>query len=129
MDPRALISVCVCTFKRPHYLKRLLEHLINQSTEDLFRFSITVADNDVLESARAVVLECARDSAVPLRYCVEPEQNIALARNRAVSKAEGELIAFIDDDEFPAKDWLATLYKALVHSASAGVLGPVRPFF
>ena len=40
-------------------------------------------------------------SGCRVKYCVEPRQNIALARNKALQNAEGDLIAFIDDDEFP----------------------------
>src|SRR5207245_10546140 len=43
------ITVCVCTYKRPHYLKRLLGELGNQDTSGLFTYSIVVADNDHLQ--------------------------------------------------------------------------------
>src|SRR5262249_27980318 len=36
---------------------------------------------------------------------------------------------FIDDDEFPAADWLQTLVAACHNYHSDGVLGPVRPHF
>ena len=48
-----------------------------------------------------------------ISYDVEPEQNIALARNRAIGNASGEYVALIDDDEFPDKQWLLTLYEAI----------------
>src|SRR5207245_11391150 len=106
------ISVCICTYKRPGFLKRLLRELDRQETESDFTYSIVVADNDRLQSASPVVSECAMTSSIPIKYCVEPEQNIALARNKAVENASGDYIAFIDDDEFPAKDWLLTLFRA-----------------
>jgi succinoglycan biosynthesis protein ExoM len=67
--------------------------------------------------------------AVPIAYCVEPEQNIARARNGAVANADGDFIAFIDDDEFPIKEWLLTLFTTCVELAVDGVLGPVKPHF
>jgi glycosyltransferase involved in cell wall biosynthesis len=60
---------------------------------------------------------------------VEPEQNIALARNKAIENAKGDFIALIDDDELPAPQWLLNLYKALNRYQSDGILGPVLPFF
>jgi len=60
---------------------------------------------------------------------VEPEQSIALARNRAVENARGDFIAFIDDDEFPCKDWLLNLYKAYSMYNADGILGPVLPHY
>ncbi|HSR13371.1 MAG TPA: glycosyltransferase, partial [Thermodesulfobacteriota bacterium] len=62
-------------------------------------------------------------------YCVEPEQNIALARNLAVENAAGDYIAFIDDDEIPADNWLLVLYRACRAFGVDGVLGPVLPRF
>lgn len=123
------ISVCVCTYKRPHSLKRLLGKLSRQETKGQFTYSIVVADNDCSGSARNVVEEFAATSSFPVIYCVEPQQNIALARNKAIAHAEGKFIAFIDDDEFPAEEWLWKLFETCHTFGAAGVLGPVKPFF
>jgi len=131
MEPAKLphISVCACTYKRPELLKRLLEELVKQETRNLFTFSVVVADNYEAESAKGLVREFAAASALPITYCVESRQNIALARNTAISHANGELFAFIDDDEFPSPTWLLTLFNAWKQYGPAGVLGPVRPYF
>jgi glycosyltransferase involved in cell wall biosynthesis len=123
------INVCVCTYKRPRFLKRLLEDLHSQDTGGLFTYSIVVADNDYLRSAEPVVSNFAAKSTIPVKYCVEPQQNIAMARNKAIGNGDGEFIAFIDDDEFPADDWLCNLFKAYVAYGVDGVLGPVLPHF
>lgn len=123
------ICVCICTFKRQDLLKRLLSELRHQDTNGQFTYSIVVADNDRLQSARSVTMECASSSSIPVTYCVEPRQNIALARNKAIESATGEFIAFIDDDEFPTKRWLLTLFDTLHQYRAAGVLGPVKPHF
>ena len=126
---RRKICVCICTYKRPELLGRLLSSLQEQQTEGLFEYSIVVADNDRSESARQTVESYARQSKVCVSYYVEPEQNIALARNKTIENAKGNLIAFIDDDEFPLDNWLLNLYKALICFESDGVLGPVIPYF
>jgi succinoglycan biosynthesis protein ExoM len=123
------ISVCVCTFKRTRLLKRLLDKLECQRADGCFGYSIVVADNDFEQSARQLVANFGETSKVPSVYCVEPQKNIALARNKALESARGEFIAFIDDDEFPADDWLLNLLKACEEFRAAGVLGPVRPHF
>ncbi|HTX22421.1 MAG TPA: glycosyltransferase family 2 protein [Candidatus Aquilonibacter sp.] len=123
------ISICICSFKRPHLLKCTLENLRELATEGLFSYSIVVADNDREESARATVGEFARTSLVEVVYCTETEQNISLARNKALEFAKGDLIAWIDDDEFPDQDWLLVFFKALQKFKTDGVLGPVKPIF
>jgi succinoglycan biosynthesis protein ExoM len=123
------VSVCVCTYRRPQLLKHLLEELRSQETGGLFSYSIVVVDNDLSRSAELVVAEFADSSTISIKYCMESQQNIPLARNKAVENAEGDLIAFIDDDEFPIKRWLLTLCEALDKYGADGVLGPVKPHF
>ena len=123
------ISVCICTFKRPHFLKRLLEELKRQETRDEFTYSIVVADNDHSRSAERVVSQFAATSPVPVCYCVEPRQNIARTRNKAIENATGDYIAFIDDDEFPIVRWLLTLFDACHTYNADGVLGSVKPHY
>jgi|SRR5271167_2042618 len=123
------ISVCICTYKRPQFLKRLLEKLNGQETNGLFSYSIVVVDNDHLQSSERFVLDFSAGSSFPIKYCVEPRQNIALARNTAIENSSGEFIAFIDDDEFPISRWLLTLFESLNEYGVDGVLGPVIPHF
>jgi succinoglycan biosynthesis protein ExoM len=123
------ISVCICTFKRPDLLTQLLERLKNQRTDGLFTYSVVVADNDAARSAENAVAHCVADGKLQVTYCVEPHQNIALARNRALAHTEGDFAAFIDDDEFPIDEWLFNLFKTCQESGADGVLGPVKPYF
>jgi succinoglycan biosynthesis protein ExoM len=123
------ICVCICTYHRPLLLGQLLSKLQNQETLGFFDYSIVVVDNDKLQSARQTVESFARQSRIPLSYYVEPEQNIALARNMAVSHATGDFVAFIDDDENPIDEWLLRMYQALSKYKADGVFGPVIPRF
>jgi glycosyltransferase involved in cell wall biosynthesis len=90
---------------------------------------VVVADNDEKQSARQMVQDF--DMRAPIRavYCVEPEQNIARARNKALEHATGDYVAFIDDDEFPATNWLANLIETFLVYHADGVLGPVKAHF
>ncbi len=123
------ISVCICTFKRPELLKRLLDRLEGQITKGLFTYSIIIADNDARQSAGGVVAAQAAASSIEIIYVVEPRQNIALARNSALENSKGDYIALIDDDEIPEMNWLLGLLQACLFYRADGVLGPVRPYF
>src|ERR1051326_8119836 len=120
------VCVCICTYRRPELLKRLLQSLKDQETGGTFTFSVVVADNDKSGSGRQTVAESAAEGAVTVTYCIEPRQNIALARNRALEAATGDYIAFIDDDEFPERQWLSLMLAACARYGSDGVLGPVK---
>jgi succinoglycan biosynthesis protein ExoM len=128
-DVSGHISICVCTFQRPKYLRQLLEALAAQRTTGLFTFDIIVVDNDRSETARRVCEGFHATSRVAVGYYVEPVQNIALARNRAIAKATGDFVAFIDDDEVPDDAWLLRLFEACERFQSDGVLGPVVPSY
>ena len=123
------ISVCICTYKRAELLAKLLNALKDQDSGSFFTYSVVVVDNDYMGSAREVVHSLKSQSSISISYHIEPEQNIALARNRAVANADGEFIAFIDDDEFPSKSWLMNLYKSRDEFCADGVLGPVVPSY
>jgi succinoglycan biosynthesis protein ExoM len=123
------ISVCACTYKRPEFLERLLAGLVEQEADGLFTYSVVVTDNDSQRSAEPIVAKFAASSPIPVTYCVEPRQNICLARNTAIAHSRGEFVAFIDDDEFPEKRWLVNLFKACNTDGVAGVLGPVKSYF
>jgi len=88
-----------------------------------------VADNDHLQSAKPVLSEFAATSSLETIYCLEPRQNIALTRNKALEHTKGDFVAFIDDDEFPIQDWLLTLFETCQRYGVDGVLGPVKPHF
>lgn len=123
------ISVCVCTYRRPGLLRRLLQDLTIQQTDGLFSFSVVVADNDAEKSAEPLIAEIRPKCQFEIAYCVEPRQNIALARNKVVRNAKGDYLAFIDDDEFPSPRWLLTLFTTLRDYNVDGVLGPVLRHF
>lgn len=121
------ITVCICTYKRTSYLAYLLAHLATEETRGLFTYSIVVVDNDRSRSAEATVEAFAKSAPIEVVYLVEPRQNIALARNLALSKVQGQFVAFIDDDEYPGQHWLWTLFTECERRQVDGVLGPVKP--
>jgi len=124
------ITVCICTFKRPALLQELLNALTDQTTGGLFTYSVVVADNDPGRSAEQPVAGFASGSQLVVTYCHQPKQNIALTRNAALQhSSEGDLVAFIDDDEVPVRDWLHQMFTAYKTYGVAGILGPVRPRF
>ena len=125
----AHISVCICTFQRPEYLCRALTRLGAQETRNLFTYSVVVVDNDAEASARSIVSDFTSIGAHPVTFVVEPQKNISCARNAAVLHAYGDYIAFVDDDEYPAQDWLLKLFQTCKAADVDGVLGPVKPYF
>lgn len=125
-----LISICVCTFKRPALLAQLLKSLAELDRPGDWSYEIIVVDNDACASARPIVKEFRlAQPDIRIEYEVEVEQSISRARNRTVALARGQAIAFIDDDESADRGWLAGLMESMAASAADAVFGPVIPLF
>lgn len=124
------ISICLCTFRRPDLLARLLAQLCRQRpVPGLPDWEIVVVDNDPAHSARAVLEAFAVQNPGRLRHAHSPSPNISLARNQALALARGRWLALIDDDEEPAEDWLQKLAATQVQTGADLVFGPVLPIY
>ena len=122
------VDVLVLTYKRPALLADTLRSLAGQRLPWDIRMGVIVVDNDRQQSGRAIVEEF-RSRFRDIRYVCEPQANVAIARNRALREARGVLVAFMDDDEIAAPDWLASLLKARRWYEAQIVCGPVLPKF
>ena len=122
------ILVAVPTYRRADQLRAQLPVLANQAASCCAR--ILVVDNDPEQSARAVVESLSAQYAID--YTTEVRPGVVHARNAAIHAAINapepvEWLAFIDDDELPGDDWLASLHRAALEHDAAIVTGPVDP--
>jgi succinoglycan biosynthesis protein ExoM len=121
------ISICVCTFRRPAGLLRLLRSLrsLDPATP---AHEIIVVDNEAERTAAPTIAQ-ARAEGLDVQYLVEPLRGIARARNRSLQPARGEYVAFIDDDEEADPKWLVEMWREVVQRGADGGIGPVIPRF
>jgi succinoglycan biosynthesis protein ExoM len=121
------ICICIATYRRPEGLDRLLRSLAGLAP-DTPEFEVIVVDNDVDRTADPVVRGAVNDRFA-LRHLWEPERNISKARNCGVRAAQCKFVAFIDDDEAAAPDWLLNLHRGLIADGGDAAFGPVIPRF
>ncbi len=117
------VSIVIPTYKRPEGIKSALESLVGQSAGNRL-IEIVVADNDPKASARELVAEFAKTSAIPITYKHVPEPGVSNARNGALSVAKGRFIAFLDDDMKALTGWLEELVKASLKYQTGITFGP-----
>jgi succinoglycan biosynthesis protein ExoM len=121
---RPHVSICIATYRRPRGLARLLDSLERLKLPPDLVVETIVVDNDAEGSALSIA-QSRSDSLRPLLYCIEPRQNIAHARNRALSKACGEWLMFIDDDETADEAWVSEYLELVDREECDGAFGPV----
>lgn len=122
----ALTSLIIPTVRRPEGLARAMRSAFAQTGVDLSALELVVVDNDPAASAEAQVGQLARCAPFPVIYVHAAEPGVANARNGAIAKARGDLIAFLDDDEEAPPHWLAALLDAQARYGADVVFGPVR---
>lgn len=108
----ATVAICVCTYRRPAMLARCLASLAAQVEPEEFALQIIVIDNEAEPNNREAVLAFGEACPYPVTYVHQPKRGIAAARNAALDAAAvvcAEWIAFIDDDEKAAPNWIAML--------------------
>jgi len=90
-----------------------------------FTWEVIVVDNNSTDDTAKVVeaYQANWPEYCPLRYCLEPKQGAAFARKRAFKEARGELVAFLDDDNLPAPDWVEAAYAFALAHPKAGAYG------
>jgi succinoglycan biosynthesis protein ExoM len=120
------VSICIATYRRPEGLSRLLDSLERLKLPMGIQIETIIVDND-REGSSASVARSQSGVLEPIHYFVEPRQNIALARNRALSEASGDWILFIDDDEVADENWITEYLKLVDRESCDGAFGPVLP--
>lgn len=122
-DATVTVDVCLCTFRRPGVVETLASIAAQRLPEGV-ALRVIVADNDDTPSARPRVQAAAQRLDVPVSYLHAPARNISLARNACLDHARADWVAFLDDDEVAAPDWIATLLTHARQSQSDVVFGP-----
>jgi glycosyltransferase involved in cell wall biosynthesis len=122
MDDSGGISIVVPTFNRATRLEVLLRSLIRLDPPRS-RVEIIVADNGSTDRTADVVREFARQSPLPVRHLLEPRRGVAYARNAAVAASSCAVIAFTDDDQDVAPEWLTAIERTFDGNPDVDVIG------
>ncbi len=118
------VDVLVCTFRRPSVIDTI-RSIDAQTLSPRVSLRIIVADNDDKPTAEKAIDAISSEISTPLVYIHAPSGNISIARNACLDSANGDFVAFLDDDEVAAPDWLEALLERAQCGGCDGVFGPV----
>ena len=121
------ITIILCTYNRCQSLGRALESAAALTLPDSDEWDVLVVDNNSNDQTQEVVQEfCDR---YPGRFsCLfEPRQGKSFALNSGIGKAQGDVLAFMDDDVEVDSNWLRHLTAPLNSGEWAGAGGRILP--
>jgi glucosyl-dolichyl phosphate glucuronosyltransferase len=120
------ITVILCTHNRAESLAKTLESLAAQVLPPPLVWEVLVVDNHSTDRTRQVVEEFSLRYPGRFRYLFEPRQGKSYALNSGVRNANGEILAFTDDDLTFDPAWLQNLTARLDDNAWAAAGGRTR---
>lgn len=122
---QARSSIIVATYNRAELLDDCLAHLARQAFEA--GDEVVVVDNGSTDETGPVVKAYTAGFPVPLRYVIEPRAGKSHALNTALASAEGDILAFTDDDVNVATSWLGEIRRVMLDPEVGITGGPVLP--
>ena len=120
------IDVVLATYNRAWLLRPAIDSFA--ICADGCPARLLVVDNNSSDTTRATVEAAqAAHPGTAIEYLFEPRQGKAHALNLGIERSDAEVVAFFDDDEQLAPDWLSVLSRAFADPALDFAGGPVRP--
>ena len=114
------VSVIIPVRNAGKYFKKCLNSVVSQSLKNI---EIIIIDDNSTDGSNVVADKYASQDSRILVIHQKSSTGAGFARNRAMSIARGEFIAFMDsDDIYPSNDVLETLYSQAVEQ-NANICG------
>lgn len=124
MEKKPLISVIVPVYKVEAYLDKCISSIVGQTYADLE--IILVDDGSPDRSGEICDAWAVRDSRI--RVIHQKNAGGGAARNAGLDTARGDLIAFVDSDDYLAPDMYTHLYELLMRGADIAECGHMDVF-
>ncbi len=119
MEHLPLLSVIVPVYKVEKYIDRCIRSLVGQTYDNL---EIILVDDGSPDNSGAICdAWAAKDSRIKVIH--KENGGSGLARNVALDEAKGELIAFVDSDDYIAPNMYEYLYSILQQGADIAECG------
>ena len=121
------ITVILCTYNRCESLMKALASIALSHMPESVAWEVLVVDNNSHDRTRDVVADFCVRYPGRFRYLFERQPGKSHALNRGIAEAQGDVLAFMDDDVRVEPMWLQNLTAALLKGRLAGCGGRVLP--
>jgi len=114
------VSIILCTYNRCRLLVSALESAAALQVPESIDYEIVVVDNNSKDQTRSVIEGFCSRYPRRFRYLFERQQGKSHALNAGIRNAQGDILAFMDDDVTVEPTWLENLIAPLQDSQWAG---------
>ena len=105
------LTIIIPTKNRAPLIQALLESMRNLTGLDRIRPQIIVADNNSKDATWEILQEITRDFPVPITVIKVCRPGKSAVINEAVRLANGQILAFLDDDVTTDRGWLEAVER------------------
>jgi hypothetical protein len=117
------LSLIICTRNRCGQLVRCFETIQRLKFER--PWELIIVDNGSTDATAVVIQEFVKAAPFPIFYVSQPKLGLGSARNAGLVAASGEILAFTDDDCYPAPDFLSHVWSAFEDPSLGYVTGRI----
>ena len=108
------VSLIICTHNRANILKDALSSLDHVDVPEEMNMELLVVNNAGTDNTSAVIDEYrANNKRFIVKGLFESKIGKTYALNRAIKDANGEILAFIDDDHIVSKGYLGAIFQSV----------------
>ncbi|HEX4998712.1 MAG TPA: glycosyltransferase [Terriglobia bacterium] len=112
------VSIVLCSYNGQRHIEESLAAIGRLDYPD---FEVIVVDDGSTDQTAAIA------SRHDVRLIRTENRGLSAARNTGLHAATGEIVAYIDDDAYPDREWLKRLAMVFLRTDYAGVGGPNIP--
>jgi glycosyltransferase involved in cell wall biosynthesis len=117
------VSLIICTRDRCQKLASCLQSVRLITFER--PWEVIIVDNGSEDETAAVIRDFVGTTSVPVTYVFEPKPGLGNAHNAALVIARSDILAFTDDDCYPAHDFLSEVWSAFQDPSVGYITGRI----
>lgn len=124
------VSAVICSYNRARFIIDAVESIFNQDF-DKSRYEVIVVDNNSSDNTLQLLAQYQKEHpGYNFRFVTETRQGVAYNRNRCAQEAQGEIVAYLDDDSKAQDGWLKTITDFFdSHPDVYSIGGKITPYF
>lgn len=104
-----LISVIIPFFNSEKTLDTCIKSILKQTINN---YEIILIDNNSTDKSKEIALSYSKQYK-SIKYYNIKKQSVSAARNKGLNESKGNIVCFVDSDDFISKEYLGIMYENL----------------